>query len=325
MRRREIIALAGGMYVVRSGPAIAQQAAMPVVGFLGSTSPQASTQFFLAFRDGLKESGYVEGRNVVIEERWAEGRHEQLPTLVAELVALNVAVIVAPTGPSAMVARKVTQTIPIAFMSGDPVARGLVSSLSRPGGNATGVNILALELTPKRLELLRDLVPSAKSVAVLVSPAGFSTPYQLSDLQVAARMTGHDLQVVEVRTDNEIEQAFARLADRRPGALLVTSDALFLSQRDRIIALAAQWSIPAIYDWPEFALAGGLISYGTNLKDALRLLGVYTGRILAGARPADLPVQQPTAFELVINLKTAKALGLTIPPAVLARADEVIE
>jgi putative ABC transport system substrate-binding protein len=245
--------------------------------------------------------------------------------LAAELVALKVAVIAALGSIAAQAALQATQTIPIVFLSGDPVALGLVTSFNRPGGNATGISVLAPELVAKRLELLRELIPGARSVAFLGNPGNPTAASQLRDVQAAARITGHSLQIFEARTGSEIEQAFARLAEQRPDALLVSADPLFTAQRDQIVALAQRHNLPALYDFPEYAAAGGLISYGPSLKDLWRQLGVYTGRIIAGAKPADMPVQQPTQFELVINLTAAKALGLTIPPAILARADELIE
>jgi putative ABC transport system substrate-binding protein len=321
MNRRTLIAAAGAM-VALPLPSYVERPAMPVVGFLGMTSAEASTPFLAAFHAGLKESGFVEGRNVVFAYRWAEGRSERLPVLASDLVALKVAVIVTAT--AAGTARNATQTIPIAFITaGDPVSAGLVTNLSRPGGNATGVGFLSVELIPKRLELLRDLVPNARSIAWLVNLEG-SDPLP-GTVQAAVRAIGFDLRILEARTAIEIRHAFARIAKRRPDALLVRSYALNVIRRDQIVALAERHAIPAMYDFPDFVTAGGLISYGPNLRDAFRTLGMYAGKILAGAKPADLSVQQPTRFELVINLKTAKALGLTVPSSLIDRADEVIE
>jgi putative ABC transport system substrate-binding protein len=325
MRRRELFVFLGGAAAVWPLVASAQPPGLPVIGFLGATSPGAGVSFLAAFHAGLKESGYVEGRNVSIAFRWAEGRFERLPALAAELVALKVAVIVGTNHYTALAAKKATQAIPIAFLSGDAVGEGLVASLGRPGGNATGVSIQNPELAPKRLELLRDLIPNARSVAFIVNPANPTVAAQVRDVQAAARGMGLALQIQEAGGGDDIEPALGRLAERRPDALLVQGDPAFIGQRERIVALVARQAIPAIYDFPDFAAAGGLISHGPSLKDTAHLLGVYTGKILAGARPADLPVQQPTRFELVVNQKTARALGLTIPPAVLARADEVIE
>ena len=325
MRRRESFAFLGGAAAAWPLAARAQRPDLPVIGFLAASSPGPAGSFVAAFHVGLKESGYVEGRNVAIVFRWAEGRLERLPALAVELVALKVAVIVGANPFAVRAAAKATQTIPIAFFTGDPVAEGLVASLGRPGGNATGVSLQNPELPPKRLQLLRDLIPNASSVVFIVNPANPTSAAQVRDAQAAARRMGLALQVQEVDVADDIEAGLVRAAERRPDALLLQGDPVFIGQRERIVALVARQAIPAIYDFPDFTTAGGLISYGPSLKDAAHLLGVYTGKILAGARPADLPVQQPTRFELVINLKTARALGLTIPPAVLALADEVIE
>jgi putative ABC transport system substrate-binding protein len=297
---------------------------MPRIGFLAFGSADVTT-FYAEFLEGLKESGYVEGRNVAITSRWAGGDHDRLPILAGELVALKPTVLVTTNPQTALAAFRATRTIPIVFLCSDPIALGLVSSLNRPGTNATGIDTLSPEVSGKRLELLSELLPSARSVAVLINPGGPSAAPQLAELRAAARVTGHDLHVVEARTGSDIASAFVRLAERRASSLLVAGDPLFIVERDQIAALAARYAIPTMYAWPEFVIAGGLISYSISLKDALRLLGAYTGKILDGARPADLPVQRPTKLELVINLKTAKALGLTIPPAILTRADEVIE
>jgi putative ABC transport system substrate-binding protein len=296
-----------------------------VIGFLGTTG-QEDSALVIAFREGLGEAGYTEGRNVAVLFRWSDGQYERLPALAAELVALRVAVIVAAGGPAAVAATRATRTIPIAFHTGgDPVETDLVASLRRPGGNATGVTMLSSMLAPKRLELLRELVPHARSVAYLADPRAPAARFQLADVQAAARTIGLDLQVLEARTMPEIEQAFVRLAATRPHALLVGAAPLFSGHRADIAALANRHAIPAVYEFPEFVAAGGLISYGADLRSTYRLLGGYVGRILGGARPADMPVQQATKFELAINLKAAKALGLVVPPTILARADEVIE
>ncbi len=326
MRRRESFAFLGGAAAAWPLAARAQRPGLPVIGFLAAASSQAAASYFLpAFHAGLKDSGYIEGRNITIAFRWAEGRLERLPALAAELVALKVAVIVA-TNPFAVRATKqATREIPIVFLTGDPVGEGLVAGLGRPDGNATGVSLQNPELAPKRLELVRDLVPNARSVVFIVNPANPTVAAQVRDVQAAARRMGLALQVQEVGGADDFEPALARLAERRPDALLLQGDPAFIGQREQIVALVARQAIPAIYDFPEFPAVGGLISHGPSLKDAAHLLGVYTGKILAGARPADLPVQQPTRFELVVNLKTARALGITIPPSLLARADDVIE
>jgi putative tryptophan/tyrosine transport system substrate-binding protein len=280
-----------------------------------------------AFRQGLQETGHIEGQNVAIEYRWAEGHYDRLPAMAADLIRHPLAVLVATGGAiSGLVAKSATTTTPIVFISGtDPVKLGLVASLNRPEGNVTGVNVLTSELVIKRLELLRDLIPNAKLIAVLANPINFATPTNLQDLQAAARALGLQLLVRNASQERDIDAAFAAVVAQRASALLISPDPFFFSRRDHIVALAARDAVPAMYEWHEFAAAGGLISYGANLGDAYRLVGVYAGRILNGAKPSDLPVQQSTKVELVINLKTAKALGLTIPPTLLARADEVIE
>jgi putative ABC transport system substrate-binding protein len=326
MRRRELLAFAGCTSFARPAPVTAQQRpALPVIGYLATTSAEENPVTHAAFLDGLKDAGYVDGRNVAIEYRWAHGRAELFPAFASELVALKVAVIVAPSIRAALAARDATQAIPIVFVAGRSVEVGLADSLNRPGGNATGVDLFLPELTAKRLELLRDLQPDGRSVAYFVNPDGTNAAYQREMAEAAARTLRFDVQHVEARTGSEIEQAFARFATRRPDATLSGTDPLFYTERRRFIALAAQYRVPAIYEWREHAADGGLISLGPSLVEVIRMAGVYTARILAGARPADLPVQRPTRLELVVNLKTARALGLAIPPVILARADAVIE
>ncbi len=304
-----------------------RQPTLPVIGFLNGATPGPRANRVAGFRQGLSEVGFVEGRNVAIEYRWAEGRAERLPELANDLVRRRVAVLVATGGDhSALAAKASTSTIPIVFSAGgDPVARGLVTSLGRPGGNLTGVTLFATLLGAKRIELLRELVPSANDIALLVNPNSANLQVQQKDAEEAARRAGVRLITVAAATDGDLDAAFATLVQRRAGALAVTAEPFLNSRRDRIVALAAHHKLPAIYGFRADATAGGLMSYGINIVDVYRQLGVYAGRILKGAKPADLPVLQPTRFELVINLKTAKALGLTIPQSLLLRADEVIE
>jgi len=326
MNRRDCIVLLGGAAASWPQAARAQQKAMPVIGYLGVGSPGPFAPHVAAFRQGLSEAGYVEGQNVAIEYRWAEGRDDRLPALAAELVGRKVAVIATSGGPAAALAAKnATAMIPIVFSSAAPVERGLVASLARPGGNLTGISNMTFELTPKRFELMSELVPQAGVIALLMNPSSPSAEPAIRDMQEAARAKGVQLHVLKASTDGEFETAFASLVQLRVGALVVAADAFFNSRREALVALAARHVVPAIYQGREFADSGGLISYGANLPDMYRLVGAYVGRILTGAKPADLPVQQPTRFELVVNLKTAKALGLTVPQSLLMRADEVIE
>ena len=327
MHRRRFIALLAGAIALPCAAA-AQQKAMPVIGYLNPTSPGVAAPATAAFRQGLSEAGYVEGRNVAIEYRWAEGKYDRLPSLAGELVSRQVAVIV--TGgatPTALAAKAATGTIPIVFVLGsDPVQFDLVKSLARPGGNVTGVTVLDVELVPKAFELLHELVPAAATIAVLVNPNNLLVEAQARGSQIAAHNLGVHLLVLNASSQSEIDAAFTTLVEQRADALLVTGEPLFFgTARDQLIALAARHAVPTIYQFRQLTEAGGLMSYGTSLADAQRISGVYAGRILRGERPADLPVQQSTKVELVINLKTAHALGLTVPPSILARADEVIE
>jgi putative ABC transport system substrate-binding protein len=326
MRRRELMLLLGGA-MTAPRTLRAQQKATPVIGFLSSVSPAPMAAFVSAFHQGLRESGYVEGQSVAIEYRWAEGHYDRLPALAAELVGRKLDAIVTTGGTvSARAAKNATSTIPIvSVFGGDPVADGLVVSFARPGGNLTGLSILVTELMPKRLELLSELVPHADAIALLVNPSNSNAERIIREVQEAARVKGVQLYILKAPTETEIDAAFATLVELHAGALVVAADPFFNSRREQLVALAARHAVPSIYEWREFAAAGGLISYGTSLGAVYRQVGIYAGRILKGEKPADLPVQQPTTFELVINLKTAKALGLTVPPLLLATADEVIE
>jgi putative ABC transport system substrate-binding protein len=324
VRRRDFIAGLGGAAITWPLAARAQQA-MPVVGHLHSGSANDWAPFVLAFREGLKEAGYVEGQNVAIEFLWAEHQASRLPTLVADLVKRQVAVIVTNT-PAALAAKAATITIPIVFASGtDPVKLGLVASLNRPGGNITGVSFFANDLEAKRLGLLHELIPQSTVVAALANPSFPDTADRLRELEQAARTLGKQIQVVNAATASEIDAAFASFAQRRPDALIVVTDPFMTARRYQLSALAMRHALPAIYAEREQVLAGGLISYSTSITEAYHLKGVYTGRVLKGTKPTDLPVVRPTRVNLVINLATAKALGLTVPPSLLARADEVIE
>jgi len=323
--RRELLILSGSA-IAFPLPTRAQQKTMPVIGVLSGASPGPSAPFVAAFRQGLGETGYVEGQNVALELRYAEGHYDRLPAMAADLVGRKVDVIAAAGLPSARAAKTTTSTMPIVFASGDdPVAAGLVASLARPGGNLTGVSILNVELNPKRLELVFELAPQAKVVAMLVNPDNPQTERGMRDVQEAARAMGVPLEILKASSESEINATFDSLAQLKAGSLVIANDPFFFNRREQLLALAARYAVPAIYAWPEFAASGGLIAYGTSLTGVYRQVGVYTGKILRGAKPADLPVEQPTKFELVINLKTAKALGLTVPQSLLAGADEVIE
>ena len=326
MRRRAFITLLGG---AAGWPLVAraQQAAMPVIGFLGGGSPDAFAHVVNAFRQGLYETGFAEGQNVTIEYRWAEGQYDRLPALVADLIRQKPAVIVATGGDVGVrAAKKAATAIPIVFTSGsDPVAAGFVSSLNRPGGNVTGVSLFVSVLEGKKLELLRELVPMAAVIGFLVNPNNPRADVDTADMQAAARALGKLLLILKADGEHDFDAVFTNLAQQRVDALGVHTEPFFLSRRDHLVELAARHSIPTIYGLREFAAAGGLISYGTKLSDSYRQVGIYTGKILKGEKPVDLPVVQPTKFEFVINLKTAKALGLEVPATLLARADEVIE
>ena len=327
MRRREFVGLLGGAALAWPLATRAQQPAVPVIGFLNPASADASADRLRSFHRGLKDAGYVVGENVAIEYRWTEGQNDRLPELAAELVRRQVSVIAAFAPVAASAARAATTTIPIVFgVNEDPVRLGLVASLARPGGNATGINFFTAELAAKRLDLLRELVPRAARVVVLVNPANAtSTESTLRDLGAAARASGLQIQVVNARTIREINAIFESFERERPDALFVAGDGFFTSRRVQLVNLASRYVIPASYSQREFADVGGLISYGPSLADAFRQVGVYAGRILKGAKPADLPVVQSTKFELVINAQTARMLGLIVPDKLLAAADEVIE
>jgi putative ABC transport system substrate-binding protein len=325
MRRREFLGVLGSAAAAWP-PGAWGQHAIPVIGFLSSRGARESAGVLAAFHGSLKEVGFVEGQNLTIEYRWGDGQYDRLPALAADLVQRQVSVIIATGGEGAPLAAKAaTSTIPIIFTVGsDPVRLGLVASFSRPGGNATGLNFITA-LGAKRLDLLRELLPNVALVALLVNPNYSVTESDKTEVQAAATARGRQLLLLEASTEGELEAAFATLIRERAGALLVATDTFFVSRRDVIVALAARHAIPAIYEFREFALAGGLMSYGANLADGYRQLGMYAGKVLKGAKPADLPVVQPTTFNFVINLKTANALGIEIPSQLLARADEVIE
>jgi putative ABC transport system substrate-binding protein len=326
MQRRRFITLLGGAAATWPLAARAQQKAMPVIGYLNTGSPDTNPPLLAALRQGLSETGYVEGQNLAIEYRWAEGHYDRLPALAADLVGRKVDLIMASSPPSALAAKSATSTIPIVFRGGaDPVGDGLVASLARPRGNLTGVGFGGADLTPKRLELLSELVPRAGVIALLVNPDVSNAERVIRDVQDAARTKGLQLHVLKAGSESEIDTAFASLVQLHAGALVVSADPFLSSRREQLVALASRHAVPAIYAWREFAASGGLISYGSSLTLAFRLIGIYAGKILKGAKPSDLPVQQPTKFELVINIKTAKSLGLTVPPTLLAQADDVIE
>lgn len=326
MRRRALIAKIAGAAVWSAG-ARAQPTAVPVIGSLNSGFPGPAAPYVAAFLQGLRESGFVDGQNLKVEYRWAEGRYDRLPALAAELVALKVDLI-ATSGVTAAVraAKAATSTIPIVFgSSDDPVAAGLVASLARPGGNVTGISFLAAALNPKRLEVLRELVPQARAFAVLVNPDNPATGRVIPEMQEAARLHNVQLSIVKASTEDEIDGAFATLVEQRAGGLVVAADTFLNNRRARIVALATRYSVPAICELREFATDGGLASYGPSVTGVYVQVGLYLGKIIKGAKPSDLPVLQPTKFDFVVNLKAAKAMGLAIPPSILSRADEVIE
>ena len=326
MRRREFIPFMGGAVVAWPLAARAQPA-LSTIGYLSTRSPGEAKYVTDAFTQGLNEIGYVEGRNLAMEFRWAELQYDRLPALASELVRRPVAVIAAVGGiHSGLAAKAATSTIPIVFVSaGDPVTFGLVASLNRPGANVTGISMITVALAPKRLELLHELVPAPAVIAMLVNPTSPYVEPETKDVMAAARALGRQVRVLNASTGQEIDAAFTTLVQQGAGALLVSGDPFFDSQRDRLIVLAAHHAVPAIYQWREFAMIGGLMSYGTSILDAYRQSGIYVGKILSGAKPADLPVMQPTKFEFVINLRTSKALGIEIPSKLLTFADEVIE
>ena len=326
MRRRDFIVLLAGMTPAWPLVVRAQQKAMPVVGYLGSSSRGMTVPNVAALGRGLSETGFVEGKNLTIDYRWANGDYKRLPALAADLVDTKVDVIVTSGMGGIMAARGATSTIPIIFFGGgDLVAAGIVSSLAHPGGNLTGVSIFGRELNPKRFQLLAELIPQAEVIALLVNPTYQGLEQTVQDVQEAALVVSRQLAVLKASTEGEINAAFSTLTRVKAGALVVAADPFFGTLRDQIVALAAGHSVPAIYEWREFAAGGGLASYGPSIEDTWRQVGVYAGRILHGAKPADMPIQQPTRLELVINLRTARTLGVTIPPSLLGRADEVIE
>jgi len=325
MRRREFITLVGGAAI---GWPLAGRAAepMPTIGFLSASSLALSDSNVAAFRQGMSEAGYVEGRNLAIEYRWAEGHYDRLAVLAADLVARKVDVIVAAGITPALFAKNATSTIPILFVSaGDPVVKGLVANLAHPGANLTGVSVMGSELAAKRLELLSELVPQTGAIALLVNPNNAGVEHTILSSRKAALAKGVELHVLEASTEGEITTAFASLVQLHIGALVVGSDSFFVDREEQLVELASRHSIATIYDWREFAAFGGLISYGIDFTASYRQISIYAGKILKGTSPADLPVQQPTKYELVINLKTAKALGIAIPQSVLTRADELVE
>ncbi len=326
MRRRNFIALLGGAAAAWPLAARTQQPGMPVIGFLNGQTAVGFTHLVDAFRKGLGEIGYVEGQNVAIDFRWADGQGDRLPALAAELVKRRVAVLVG-TGGAHLAAKEATTIIPVVCsMGGDPVKLGIVDSLNRPSGNITGVSVFTADLEAKRLELLHELIPKAPLIGVLIDPKfQLSVDVQLQEVRAAARKLGQEIRIVQASTESELDAAFATLVEMRVSALLVTGGPFFLNGRDRLLALTAHHALPAVYENHEFTRAGGLMSYGTTVTDVYRQIGVYTGRILKGEKPGDLPVLQPTKFDIAVNLKTARALGLEIPTTILLRADEVIE
>ena len=327
MKRREFITLLGGAAAAWPLVARAQQPAMPMIGFLNSASAQGAAKQLAAFLKGLGENGYVEGRNVAIEYRWAESQFDRLPAMMADLVHRQVAVIAATTTPAALAAKTVTTTIPIVFETGtDPVQLGLVTSLNRPGGNITGVSQLIVEVAPKRLELLHELVPTARVMGLLVNQAAPALAQaQLRAVQSAADTLGLELQVLNASSEHDFDAAFEKLIRLRAGGLVISADSVFLRGMEQLAVLTIRHAVPAIYQYREFAAAGGLMSYGPDITESYRMAGIYTGRILKGEKPADLPVQQVTKIELYINVKTAKALGITVPLPLSGRADELFE
>jgi putative ABC transport system substrate-binding protein len=325
LKRREVITLLGG---AATWPltAIAQQPRTSVIGFLHYGSPETYTHIVSAFRQGLGDSGFSEGQNIIIEYRWANGEYDRLPTLAADLVHHQVVAIAAAGFVGAQAAKAATTTIPIVFASGvDPVATGVVASLNRPGGNVTGVSLISLQLAAKRLELLRELMPQARVIALLINPNNPATDTELTDAEAAARTLGLQIRKVTASNEGDLDAAFAAMQTPRVDALIVSQDGYYIYRRDQIIALAARYALPAVYSWREYPAAGGLMSYAPSLAEGYRQVGIYIGRILKGTKPADLPVEQPTKFELVINLKTARALDLEVPWFLQQRADEVIE
>jgi putative ABC transport system substrate-binding protein len=326
-KRRALMTLLAGAVALWPLAARAQQQAMPVIGYLGAQSPAAFASRLTAFRQGLGETGYVDGKNVAIEFRWADGRHDRLPALAADLASRQVAVMVAPGGaPAALAAKSATTTIPIVFeMGADPIALGLVSSLSRPAGNLTGVSSLNVEVTPKRLEILLQFVPAATTIAALVNPTSPTAESQVKNLQAAARALGVQVHILNASSERDLEPAFETLHQLGAGGLVVASDTFFATHSERLADLAVRHGVPAITQTRDFTKAGGLVSYGGNFMESHRQAGVYTGRIIKGDKPADLPVQQVTHVELLINLKTAKALGITVPLPLLGHADELVD
>ena len=326
MRRRDIVTLIGAAALAPTCAAVAQQQVLPVIGFLHSGSPGPFASLVAAFRDGLRDAGYAPGQNVRIDFRWAEGNYDLLPSLALDLARRDVSVIVAGGGSPALAAKNATRTIPIVFIAGgDPLGSGLVAAIDRPSGNATGVNIVTTALNERRLRLLHELVPNTTLLAVLVNTNNPNSAAQLADIQQAARSLGHGIQISKATSEREIDAAFATFPEFRPDALFVAGDPFFYSRRNQIVRLAGRYDLPAVYTQRDFVLAGGLLSYGASLATGYRQAGLYAGRILEGAAPADLPVMQSSTIELAINLKTARRLDLTVPPSILAQASEVVE